>query len=153
MRRDLNCVQITGTLVRDPLLKALNSGSRVTKVSIATHSDYRTKSGEVKEVVGFFDIEAWGGLADILDKHFSKGKNITVIATLEQDLWKDSDNKSRSRIYLKITNLFFPVKNKADDDNDNRSSGNSSSDAPLKQNNETAVTEDEFPIGDDEVPF
>ena len=147
MRKDLNCIQISGTIVKNPELSALASGSRVAKTSVAVHSDYRTKNGEDKEVVGFFDIEAWAGTADTLVKWFPKGKPITIVGQLIQQRW-EKDGKQKSRIFIKVSELLFARTVKEG------SSGQSSEQQSQQSNqNQGQDSFDNTPSDDDDIPF
>ncbi|NPA57926.1 MAG: single-stranded DNA-binding protein [Aquificae bacterium] len=95
----LNKVFLIGRLTRDPEIRFLPSGLQVTSFSIAVNRAYRTKdSDEWKEETYFFDIEAFGNLAERLGKQLVKGTQILVEGQLRQDRWETSAGEKRTKI-------------------------------------------------------
>lgn len=56
-------------------------------------------SSTLHEDVGFFDIRAYGQLADRIIDVLAKGQTVRVIGRLKQERWKDDDGKLHSDIY------------------------------------------------------
>ena len=95
----LNKVFLIGRLTRDPEIRFLPSGSQVTSFSIAVNRAYKTKdSDQWKEETYFFDIEAFGFLAERLGRQLSKGTQILVEGSLRQDRWESQSGDKRSKI-------------------------------------------------------
>jgi len=94
---DLNDVKLIGNLCRDPELKYTQSGVALWKVPLAVPRSY--KKGDVWEKeTSFFDIEAWGKLAESLNG-MSKGQRVLVIGELRQEQWeKDGQKHSKVKI-------------------------------------------------------
>ena len=78
----LNSVLIEGNLVRDPLLRQTPRGTSVCNLSIATNRFYRN-NGEMENEVGFFDVEAWGKMAESCGKQGRKGRGVRVVGRLK----------------------------------------------------------------------
>ncbi len=95
----LNKVFLIGRLTRDPEIRFLPSGSQVTSFSIAVNRAYKTKdSDEWKEETYFFDVEAFGYLAERLGRQLSKGTQVLVEGSLRQDRWESQSGDKRSKI-------------------------------------------------------
>jgi len=94
---DLNDVKLIGNLCRDPELKYTQSGVALWKVPLAVPRSY--KKGETWEKdTSFFDIEAWGKLAEILNG-MAKGQRVLVIGELRQEQWeKDGQKHSKVKV-------------------------------------------------------
>lgn len=89
---------IVGNLTRDPEVKFISSGTAVAQFGVAVNEKY--KSGDNwKERVNFFDVEAWGKLAEICGENLAKGRNVLVAGSLRYEAWeKDGVKKSRIKI-------------------------------------------------------
>jgi len=95
----LNSILIEGNMVRDPLLKTTPKGTIVCNFSIASNRFYRQDSNLEKEV-SFFDVEAWGKLANSCASYGRKGRGVRVVGRLRQDRWVGSDGKSHNRVAI-----------------------------------------------------
>jgi len=96
---NLNSVLIEGNMVRDPLTRSTPKGTQVCNFSIASNRYYRQDSNFEKET-GFFDIEAWGKLADACVSKGRKGRGVRVVGRLKQGRWTGEDGKNHSRVSI-----------------------------------------------------
>ena len=96
---NLNSVLIEGNMVRDPLIRSTPKGTSVCNFSIASNRYYRQDSNLEKEV-GFFDVEAWGKLADACGSLGRKGRGVRVVGRLKQDRWTGSDGKNHTKVAI-----------------------------------------------------
>ena len=96
---NLNSILIEGNMVRDPLLKTTPKGTVVCSFSIASNRFYRQNSNLEKEV-GFFDVEAWGKLANSCANYGRKGRGVRVVGRLKQERWVGNDGKNHTRIAI-----------------------------------------------------
>ena len=96
---NLNSVLIEGNMVRDPLIRATPKGTQVCNFSIASNRYYRQDANLEKET-GFFDIEAWGKLANSCGVHGRKGRGVRVVGRLKQDRWTGVDGKSHNKVAI-----------------------------------------------------
>lgn len=98
MATDFNSVTLIGRLTADPVSKYLPSGSAVAEFSIA--NNYYVSSKNTTEV-NYFDVVAFGKMAETVSKFLTKGKQIAVMGTLRQERWQDKDtNASRSKVRI-----------------------------------------------------
>ena len=93
----LNKVFLIGRLTRDPEIRFLPSGSQVTSFTLAVNRAYRS-GNEWKEETYFFDVEAFGMLAERLGKQLNKGTQILVEGQLRQDRWETASGEKRVKV-------------------------------------------------------
>ena len=96
---NLNSILIEGNMVRDPLFRSTQKGTSVCNFTIASNRFYRQNSNLEKEV-GFFDVEAWGKLADACSNQGRKGRGVRVVGRLKQDRWTGNDGKSHNKVAI-----------------------------------------------------
>jgi len=96
---NLNSVLIEGNMVRDPLIRSTPKGAQVCNFSIASNRYYRQDSNLEKET-GFFEVEAWGKLAEACGSQGHKGRGVRVVGRLKQDRWTGSDGKNHNKISI-----------------------------------------------------
>lgn len=77
-----NHCQFIGNLAKDPETRNLDGGNTVTQFTIATNSVYKNKQGEKTQDTQFHRIVAWGKLAEMVDKYFTKGMRVAVAGKL-----------------------------------------------------------------------
>ena len=96
---------LVGNLTKDPETKFLPSGQAVCNMSIAVNERW-TKDGEKKEYVSFFDIVAWGKLAELCAQYLKKGRPVLVEGKLRQERWEKEGSK-RSKVVITAENVQF----------------------------------------------
>lgn len=72
MSRGLNRVMLIGHLGRDPEMRTTPSGRPVTTFSLATSRAWHSTDGERHEDTEWFNVVAWGSLAEICQEHLRK---------------------------------------------------------------------------------
>lgn len=96
MSRGLNKVMIIGRLGRDPEMRYTPSGRPVTTFTIATSRSWNTSEGERRTETEWFNIVAWGSLAEICKQYLNKGQQIYVEGRLQTRQWEDSEGVKHS---------------------------------------------------------
>ena len=71
MSRGLNKVMIIGHLGRDPEMRYTPSGRPVTTFSVATSRSWSTVDGERHQETEWFNVVAWGNLAEICKQYLT----------------------------------------------------------------------------------
>ncbi len=97
MARGLNKVILIGSLGRDPELRYTPNGKPVTSFSLATNRTWVTSNGERKEATEWFNVVAWGGLAEICSKHLRKGSRVYIEGHLQTRAWEDAEGHRHYR--------------------------------------------------------
>ena len=117
---NLNSVLLEGNMVRDPLVRTTQKGTSVCNFTIASNRFYKQDSNLEKEV-GFFDVEAWGKLADACCVQGLKGRGVRVVGRLKQDRWTGNDGKNHAKVAIVAEHVEYR--------SDFRKAGESASDA------------------------
>ena len=103
MATDFNSVTLIGRLTADPVSKYLPSGSAVAEFSIANNYYVSTKNATE---VNYFDVVAFGKMAETVSKYLTKGKQVAIMGTLRQERWQDKDtNAARSKVRIIMQNM------------------------------------------------
>ncbi len=97
MRRGLNKVILIGNLGRDPEMRFTPSGKPVTSFSLATNRNWVSADGERHDETEWFNVVAWGNLAEICNQHLSKGQKVYVEGRLQTRSWEDENGQKHFR--------------------------------------------------------
>ena len=89
---NINRVVLTGNLTRDPELRALESGTSVCSLRIASNSR-RKQGGEWVDKPNYFDIVVWGAQGENCARYLTKGRPIAVDGHLDWREWTQDDTK------------------------------------------------------------
>jgi len=100
MSRGLNKVMIIGHLGRDPEMRFTPSMRPVTNFSVATNRSWTTQDGERHTETEWFNVVAWGNLAEICNKHLTKGQQVYIEGRLQTRRWEDDDGNKRSTVEI-----------------------------------------------------
>jgi single-strand DNA-binding protein len=101
----LNSVTIGGNLTRNPDHRQLPTGNSVVRLSVAVNERYVSK-GKSEEKVGYFDLQAWGELADTLAEG-SKGQGIIGVGRLLNESWDDNAGNKRYGTKVELERAHF----------------------------------------------
>jgi single-strand DNA-binding protein len=96
MSRGLNKVMLIGRLGRDPEMRYTPSGRPVTTFSMATSRTWNTSEGERRTETEWFNIVAWGSLAEICKQFLIKGQQVYVEGRLQTRHWEDTEGNKHS---------------------------------------------------------
>jgi len=107
MGRGLNKVMIIGYLGRDPEMRYTPSGRPVTSFSVATSRSWTSADGERREETEWFNVVAWGNLAEICKAHLSKNQQVYVEGRLQTRGWEDEDGKKHFRTELVASEMIL----------------------------------------------
>ena len=101
----MNFIAIHGRLTRDPGMRQTQSGVSVCNITVAVDRSY-AKQGEEKQT-DFFEVVCWRGLADLVGKYFSKGKEIVVTGEMQSRKWQDKDGNNRVSWEIQAGSIDF----------------------------------------------
>jgi single-strand DNA-binding protein len=96
MSRGLNKVMIIGRLGRDPEMRYTPSGRPVTTFSVATSRTWNTSEGERRTETEWFNVVAWGSLAEICKQYLTKGQQVYIEGRLQTRHWDDNEGVKRT---------------------------------------------------------
>jgi len=107
MGRGLNKVMIIGYLGRDPEMRYTPSGRPVTSFSVATSRTWTSAEGERREETEWFNVVAWGTLAEICKTHLTKNQQVYVEGRLQTRGWEDETGKKHFRTELVANEMIL----------------------------------------------
>lgn len=102
-----NRVVLIGNLTRDPELRELPSGNSVCNLRIACNGIRREAEGEYRERPLYFDVAAFGGLAENVARYMHKGSLVAVDGRLEWSEWETSEQQKRQAVSVVAENIQF----------------------------------------------
>jgi single-strand DNA-binding protein len=107
MSRGLNKVMIIGHLGRDPEMRYTPSGRPVTTFSVATSRSWNTSDGEKRTETEWFNIVAWGSLAEICNQYLLKGQQVFIEGRLQSRNWEDSEGKRHTSVEIVASEMIM----------------------------------------------
>lgn len=84
---------IIGSLGKDPEIRATGSGKKVASFSLAVGEGFGDKA-----TTSWWNIVAWGELAEFTEKYLKKGKSVSVIGRLTIRSWDDKTTGQKKYI-------------------------------------------------------
>jgi len=140
MSRGLNKVQIIGHLGRDPEMRYTPSGRPVTTFTVAVSRSWNTVDGERHNETEWFNIVAWGNLAEICKQYLNKGQQVYIEGRLQPRRWDDKDGMKHTSVEV-VANEMMMLGDRREQTNHPQQP----SEAAAEENNATP-NEDEFPF-------
>jgi len=107
MAKGLNKVMVIGHVGRDPEMRYTPSGKPVTSFSVATSRSWTNSEGERRQETEWFNVVAWGNLAEICKQHIRKGQQVYVEGRLQTRSWEDHEGKKRFRTELVASEMIL----------------------------------------------
>jgi single-strand DNA-binding protein len=107
MSRGLNKVMIIGHLGRDPEMRYTPSGRPVTTYTVATSRTWNTADGERHTETEWFNIVAWGNLAEICKQYLTKGQQVYIEGRLQTRRWEDSEGVKHSSVEVVANEMMM----------------------------------------------
>jgi len=95
-----NSVTIVGNLTRDPELRYAPSGNGRCNLGVAVSRRYQDRNGEWQEESGFYDVVAWGDLAENASNSLFKGMRVVVTGRLQHRTWETDQGDKRSKVEI-----------------------------------------------------
>jgi len=139
MSRGLNKVMVIGHLGRDPEMRYTPSGRPVTTFTVAVSRSWNTADGERRSETEWFNVVAWGNLAEICKQYLHKGQQVYVEGRLQTRQWEDKEGQKHKNVEVVANEMMMlgdrRDNNKHDDDMDQED-----------DQSELIADEDEFPF-------
>ena len=98
---------IIGNVTRDPEIKALPSGAKVTSLSLATNRVWKDAAGAKKEQTDFHNIVVFGRQAETVAQYIKKGSMLMVEGRIQTRSWEDKDGKKNYRTEIVADRVQF----------------------------------------------
>lgn len=141
----MNSIVVSGRLVNDGNVFE-SENFKVWKGAVAVQRDFKEKGKDTYET-DFFDLTAFGGTVDYLQRNAKKGDNVIVQGKMYFDEYTGKDNVKRKNAYIKVDTINILVKYNGSDANATNST-NKGTLQPVEQDADFVEVEDS---GD--IPF
>jgi single-strand DNA-binding protein len=140
MSRGLNKVMIIGHLGRDPEMRYTPSGRPVTTFTIAVSRSWNTADGERRTETEWFNIVAWGNLAEICKQYLYKGQQVYIDGRLQTRRWEDKEGQKHTSVEV-VANEMMMLGDRRENSSQSQESTEQTDDVA-----EPLADEDEFPF-------
>jgi single-strand DNA-binding protein len=97
----LNRTFLFGNLTRDPEMRSLPTGNKVTSFSIATNRVYKDANGTRQEQVEYHNVVVFGRQAETSAQYLKKGQSVLIEGRIQTRSWDDKttgEKKYRTEI-------------------------------------------------------
>jgi single-strand DNA-binding protein len=121
---------IIGRLGRDPEMRYTPSGRPVTTFTVATSRTWNTSDGERRVETEWFNIVAWGNLAEICKQYLNKGHQVYIEGRLQSRTWDDPEGNKHSSVEIVANEMIM-----------------------LSERREAEASAENEPAEDDDYPF
>jgi len=139
MSRGLNKVQIIGHLGKEPEMRYTPSGKPVTTFTVAVSRSWNSADGERHSETEWFNVVAWGNLAEICKQYLTKGQQVYIEGRLQTRRWDDKEGNKHTNIEV-VANEMMMLGDRRDHNN-----SQSSPDSDMAEGT-PETNEDEFPF-------
>ena len=103
---DINAVVISGRLTRDPESRDTSS-TPITRMCVAVNDRRRNQqTGEWEDYANFFDVVAFGKIAEFAAQDLHKGDAVTVDGKLLWSSW-EAEGKKKSKVEINAAVLSY----------------------------------------------
>ena len=139
MSRGLNKVMVIGHLGKDPEMRYTPSGRPVTTFSVAVSRSWNTADGERRTETEWFNVVAWGNLAEICKQYLHKGQQVYIEGRLQTRRWEDKEGQKHTSVEV-VANEMMMLGERRDN------SGTPQEADEQAEQSEPLADEDEFPF-------
>lgn len=102
-----NKVVLVGHLGGDPIIRELDSQTKVADLRIATN-EVILRNGQPYSITDWHEVVAWRKLAEFSEKHLSKGRKILVEGRIRTNIWEEKlTGKKRKSVFILADRIRF----------------------------------------------
>jgi single-strand DNA-binding protein len=98
---------IIGNLGRDPEMRYTPSGRPVTTFSVAANRQYTNAEGEKQTETEWFNVVAWGKLAEICNQYLAKGRQVYIEGRLQTRQWEDAQGTRHTSVEIVANEMIM----------------------------------------------
>ena len=92
---------IVGNLTKDPELRFTPAGQATATFGVAVNRRWQNhQTNAWEETTSFFDVVAWGTLAENLADTLRRGDRVVVEGRLDQRHWENNQGEKRSKLEI-----------------------------------------------------
>ena len=107
----MNKVELLGRLTKEPEVRYTTKNAPVSNFTLAVD---RKNKKEDESNADFFNIKAFGTLADVCNKYLHKGSQIVIIGRLQNSSWDDENGQKHYITNIIAEEMYFAGSNKID---------------------------------------
>jgi single-strand DNA-binding protein len=111
----------------------------VTTFTVAVSRSWNTADGERRTETEWFNIVAWGNLAEICKQYLYKGQQIYIEGRLQTRRWEDKEGQKHTSVEV-VANEMMMLGDRRDNSNQSQESEQD------EDQSEPVADEDEFPF-------
>jgi single-strand DNA-binding protein len=152
----VNKVFLIGNLTRDPEMRALPSGVKVTSFSLATNRVYKDQSGARKEATDYHNVVVFGRQAETSGTYLKKGQTAFVEGRLTTRSW-EQDGQKKYRTEIIADAIQFGPKAQGGggytSGNNNKADSNDGVNQDISSKSEDSIEYPEDEINPEDIPF
>ena len=108
----LNQTVIVGRLTKQPELVTMESGKKVTNMTLAVPRSYKNENGEYE--TDFIDCTMWGNVAEKTCEYCNKGDLLGVKGRIQTDTY-EVDGKTKKSMQVVVDRVTFLSNGKSKD--------------------------------------
>jgi len=102
----MNCVNLTGHVGGDPVLRTTQGGKSVCELRLCINRP--VKQGDTwGEVADWFSVICWDRSAESVARFVQKGSLIGVVGSLRTQTWQDREGNNRSKVVIQADRVLF----------------------------------------------
>tara|TARA_B100001741_G_C16250773_1_gene458417 strand:- start:146 stop:595 length:450 start_codon:yes stop_codon:yes gene_type:complete len=147
----INKAILFGNLTRDPELKALPSGVKVTSFGLATNRVWKDKDGNRQDSTEFHNIVVFGRQAETTAQYLKKGSSAYIEGRLQTRSWEGQDGVKKYRTEIVADAIQFGPRSGGDGSSQQNNTPDEQS-APKDDGNQ-AIDYPTEEINPDDIPF
>lgn len=107
----MNTLILMGRLTRDPEVRyGANGGSAVARINIAVDRRFKKEGGPTAD---FFQLSAFGKLAEFAEKYLKKGVKIVATCELQNNNYTDKNGNQVYGFQIPVSSIEFAESKKA----------------------------------------
>ena len=137
-----NKVLLLGNLTRDPQLSYTPNQTAVVEFGMAVNRRWTGADGQKKDETCFVDCQAYGRMAENINKYLKKGRQLFVEGRLTFNQWTAQDGTKRSKHRVTVESFQFIG-----------GSGGETAPAVEGAAQEPEAPQPAGPAADDDIPF
>lgn len=108
MATDINRLEISGNLIRDPEMRSTQSGMTVLSFCVAVNDRVKNnQTNEWEDHPNFVDCTMFGKRAESVGKYLGKGVKVFIAGKLRHSTWEDREGNKRSKLEAIVDDIVF----------------------------------------------
>jgi single-strand DNA-binding protein len=151
----LNKVLLIGNLTREPEMRSLPSGAKVTSFSLATNRVWKDQNGQRQESTDYHNVVVFGRQAETSSQYLVKGAMAMIEGRLTTRSWDDKDGTKKYRTEVVADRVQFGPRSGGAPTAGSQTSGSASS-GPGASEMPPSMDTIEYPDDEanpDDIPF